>query len=345
MGSGGTWLGINVRSGRLAFLTNLRSLDPIEPTSHNSSASCASRGELVTNFLTGSASPQEYMQSVPGDHYQGFNLVVGHLLTGGDSQVGAFAYINNSPDSGVATSSSGGGGGSSSCGAVAAPAVELLEPGRIYGLSNGRLMEWPKVTSGIRALQELLPRVTQGEPVPYDRIFGELLGDSKRLVPLKTSATGTGPASGSDENAAGAAADIPTGRQHAGDDAVEHLTTTARARGNESVPQDKGEEAKRTGAAVAAANPACGRGDSDSAASIETYDLDGMREGLEHITSGRFVAAVQSPWGLYGTRSQTVIVVWHDGSSEVRERHRRDDGTWGEEVVLFSCCTILLVKN
>ncbi len=40
-------------------------------------------------------------------------------------------------------------------------------------------------------------------------------------------------------------------------------------------------------------------------------------------------------YGPYGTRSQTLAVVWRSGEGEVRERFRRPDGSWGEEVEVF----------
>lgn len=64
---GGTWLGVNAR-GRLAFLTNLRARDPVEPSAHRPSHHAslyrphASRGELPTSFLNGDMEPEEFVK-------------------------------------------------------------------------------------------------------------------------------------------------------------------------------------------------------------------------------------------------------------------------------------------
>lgn len=67
---GGTWLGIT-RSGRMAALTNYR--DPV-----GFRADAPSRGSLVANFLQGTQTAYDYLQSVvPGvAHYNAFNLLV-----------------------------------------------------------------------------------------------------------------------------------------------------------------------------------------------------------------------------------------------------------------------------
>lgn len=40
-------------------------------------------------------------------------------------------------------------------------------------------------------------------------------------------------------------------------------------------------------------------------------------------------------YGPYGTRSQTLIAIWHDGTAEARERHLDPDGQWRDEVFRF----------
>lgn len=67
---GGTWLGVS-RSGRVAALTNYR--DPA-----NFQADAPSRGALVANFLQGSLSAKNYLQSILPSvaSYNGFNLLV-----------------------------------------------------------------------------------------------------------------------------------------------------------------------------------------------------------------------------------------------------------------------------
>ncbi|ASP37750.1 hypothetical protein CHH28_03255 [Bacterioplanes sanyensis] len=68
---GGTWLGIN-RTGRIAMLTNVRTPDPAPEQPR-------SRGELVLQFLAGSAEPQDYLAEIDGAHYGHFNFICGDL--------------------------------------------------------------------------------------------------------------------------------------------------------------------------------------------------------------------------------------------------------------------------
>jgi uncharacterized protein with NRDE domain len=116
--AGGTWLGIT-RDGRWAALTNYRQAKaPKLPA--------PSRGRLVSNYLEGDLSPEDYVHLIGRDagDYNGFNLLVG---------VGASAcYLSNR-------------GG---------PARSVA-PG-VHGLSNHLLdTPWPKVVVGTRALQSL----------------------------------------------------------------------------------------------------------------------------------------------------------------------------------------------
>lgn len=73
--AGGTWLGIT-RSGRFGLLTNYREM------SHHSVAA-PTRGDLVSAYLSGSESAQEYSWQVSqhANAYNGFNLIVGDLAT------------------------------------------------------------------------------------------------------------------------------------------------------------------------------------------------------------------------------------------------------------------------
>lgn len=69
---GGTWLGIT-RTGRFSFITNYR--DP-----KTFKANAPSRGALVSNYLTGTPSAEEYLKSLDNiEQYNGFNLVAGDL--------------------------------------------------------------------------------------------------------------------------------------------------------------------------------------------------------------------------------------------------------------------------
>jgi uncharacterized protein with NRDE domain len=67
----GTWLGA-ARSGRFGIVTNFRELErPAEDA--------PSRGDLVTRFLSGATSPQEYLDDLRNraQRYAGFNLLLG----------------------------------------------------------------------------------------------------------------------------------------------------------------------------------------------------------------------------------------------------------------------------
>ena len=115
--AGGSWLAVH-RRGRFAAVTNFRDADS-PPRGKQS------RGGLVTKFLQGTMTPLEYIESLDGDGYAGFNL----LVYDGDS----LAYFSN-------RSSKHG----------------LLSPG-IYGLGNATLdSTWEKVERGKAGLERLL---------------------------------------------------------------------------------------------------------------------------------------------------------------------------------------------
>jgi uncharacterized protein with NRDE domain len=67
--AGGTWLALH-RKGRFATVTNYRDAEPV-------SAKFLSRGHLVTGFLESDQSPLDYLESIDGSKYAGFNLIVG----------------------------------------------------------------------------------------------------------------------------------------------------------------------------------------------------------------------------------------------------------------------------
>lgn len=117
--AGGTWLAMH-RDGRFATITNFRDAQH-EP------AKFRSRGHLLTEFLLSDASPVDYLESIDGDRYAGFNLIVG------DNE--SLAYSSNR-DQGV----------------------RELGPG-IYGLSNALLdSDWFKVHRAKSALRQLLDK-------------------------------------------------------------------------------------------------------------------------------------------------------------------------------------------
>lgn len=118
LSAGGTWLGIT-RSGRFAALTNVREPDRLPPEN------AISRGHLVTGFLTGEQSPEEYLQQLPGEGYSGFNLICGNHRQ--------IWYASNRQ-----------------------PGITAVTEGA-HGLSNATLnTPWPKVVSGTRALTRAL---------------------------------------------------------------------------------------------------------------------------------------------------------------------------------------------
>jgi uncharacterized protein with NRDE domain len=115
--AGGTWLAVS-RSGRFAAVTNYRDAAA-------SRSGKQSRGHLVTEFLRGDTAPADYVDSVAGKNYTGFNLLVSDGRT--------LAYLSNrSNDFGE------------------------LAPG-VYGLSNATLdTPWEKVERSKQRLRSLI---------------------------------------------------------------------------------------------------------------------------------------------------------------------------------------------
>jgi uncharacterized protein with NRDE domain len=128
---GGTWLAIGP-NGRLAAVTNYR--DGRAPRLGR-----RSRGELVSAFVTGTAPPLGYLESLAPiqSEFDGFNLLVGSLWDG-------IAYFSNRTG-----------------------APQPLAPG-VHGLSNHLLNSaWPKVERGKAGLLDLLA-------APVDRLESAL---------------------------------------------------------------------------------------------------------------------------------------------------------------------------
>jgi uncharacterized protein with NRDE domain len=72
LSAGGTWMGLT-RSGRLAFLTNVRRAEPPDP-------GAASRGRIVTDWLGGiDADAESFWRRVTAQRHNGFNLVFGDV--------------------------------------------------------------------------------------------------------------------------------------------------------------------------------------------------------------------------------------------------------------------------
>ena len=106
------------RNGRFAAVTNFRD-------AHREHAGLQSRGHLITGFLETDAGALDYLESIDGDAYAGFNLLVSDGTTA--------AYLSNR------------GGG-----------LRELPPG-VYGLSNATLDDpWTKVTRSRARLTELI---------------------------------------------------------------------------------------------------------------------------------------------------------------------------------------------
>ena len=115
--AGGSWLAVH-RSGRFAAVTNFRDAD-------HRPARLLSRGQLIVDFLQSTAAPIDFLRTVDGDAYAGFNLLVA------DRQ--SVAYLSNR------------GGG-----------LRLLDGG-IYGLSNATLdTPWHKLRLTRDRLQQLV---------------------------------------------------------------------------------------------------------------------------------------------------------------------------------------------
>jgi uncharacterized protein with NRDE domain len=151
----GTWMGIT-RNGRFAAITNYREV--IAPM-----ADSPSRGHLVADFLTGSASPQRYLDDTlaKADRFSGFNLILG------DTQ--ALYYFGNRDGR-----------------------IRKLEPG-LYGLSNRLLdTDWPKVQKGKRRLAAALGPETKGSSRIEAQSLMRLLQNQEKAPDNQLPQTGVG---------------------------------------------------------------------------------------------------------------------------------------------------------
>jgi uncharacterized protein with NRDE domain len=136
---GGSWLGLR-NDGRFALVTNHRDLR------RSRRDNAPSRGTLISAFLETDIRPDGYVEAIRarGAIFEPFNLIVGDL------ENGAVWYSNVSGES------------------------RLLEPGRIYGLSNAFLdTPWPKVERLRAEMQRAL--ASPGEPAELEaRLFAAL---------------------------------------------------------------------------------------------------------------------------------------------------------------------------
>ena len=149
--AGGTWLGVT-RTGRFATVTNYR-----EPGERLPDA--RSRGELVVDYLTCSASAEDFLVSLQerAQEYSGFNLILG--------TPGAMYYYSNRGAGEIGSVTHLGTAGS----------IHLLDDG-VYGLSNDQLdTPWPKV----RRAKSLFHRAI-GEHGAEPEALLDILSDSRR---------------------------------------------------------------------------------------------------------------------------------------------------------------------
>jgi uncharacterized protein with NRDE domain len=143
--AGGSWMGITQPaveggSSRFAAITNIRA-----PSEHRDDA--PSRGHLVSDYLAGCMTPQEYVSSIreAAAAYNGFNLVLGDR----DTLIWFSNRGGDDPRNG-----------------------QPLEPG-VYGLSNALLdAPWPKV---LKTKAQFASLLCLGAP---EEAFFEMLSDT-----------------------------------------------------------------------------------------------------------------------------------------------------------------------
>jgi uncharacterized protein with NRDE domain len=145
LSAGGTWMGLT-RSGRLAFLTNVRRAEPPDPAA-------ASRGRIVTDWLGGAdADAEHFWRRIAGARHNGFNLVFG--------DVNAQAH----PNGGAQPAPRGGLRWATNAG---------LEPralgAGLHAVSNAALdTPWPKLLLLKTGLAAALARASSGEALVAD---------------------------------------------------------------------------------------------------------------------------------------------------------------------------------
>jgi len=157
IGEPGTWMGLTAE-GRFAALTNYRA-----PSEKRIDA--RSRGELVSAFLRGSATPRDYLDDLAIDTsaYNGFNMLACDMHE-------LWWYSNR----------------------CKSREPQRLKPG-LYGLSNALLdTPWPKVRSRVGALAEALAADT-GLPTASAEPYLQLLADARQAPDWELPATGVAP--------------------------------------------------------------------------------------------------------------------------------------------------------
>ena len=140
----GTWMAMT-KSGKISMLTNYRDPQNIDPKA-------PSRGQLVSDYLVESISPQQYLHDIDtnGKKYNGFNLIVGDADE-------LFYYSNYKAG------------------------VDQIEPG-IHGLSNHLLdTPWPKVEAGKKIFSDLLKNNTVSPEALFKLLYNEERASDERL--------------------------------------------------------------------------------------------------------------------------------------------------------------------
>lgn len=147
----GTWLGMT-KQGRFAALTNFRNPEHMQSGE-------VSRGEIVKTYLTGDASPIDFLASLKKNrkNYAGFNVIVGN-----PDQLIHYNNILNE--------------------------MTEISPGT-HRLSNHTLdTPWPKVVKGKNKLREY---VMNQEDIQPERLF-EIVSDAEKADDKNLPDTGVG---------------------------------------------------------------------------------------------------------------------------------------------------------
>ena len=142
----GTWMGVT-RTGRIAAVTNWTEVSPNGVTD-------LSRGNLVSEFLKGEMTAKDYLETIEGDRYQGFNLIL--------FDAEELVYYSNRTNE-----------------------RRTISPG-IYGLSNTRLGDrWHRVTRGE---QKLASRVEKAKLIDLIEMLFDPHGVEFKAEPEKHNA-------------------------------------------------------------------------------------------------------------------------------------------------------------
>eukprot|EP00887_Chlorella_sp_A99_P005324 scaffold1.g5324.t1 len=264
------------------------------------------RGALAVDWVgaagpAAAAGPLDFLCHICQEPYAGFNLVAGDLFAPGGPQL---AYLSNR-------------------GGDAAP--RLLAPG-VHGISNARLdAGWPKVEAGKRYLRALLDRDA----------FRCAVGGAANITGGSIGGDNEGPASQEtqfqqqqEQQQPDAAQGGPSGGSgdciHAPDPSTGDVGGTARG------AAINGAEGLQ-GVAVPW-EQLFGLLSDDRVLERDPARLPntGYPPEFEALASGVFINRFETLWGDYGTRSQIVLAVGHDGQAELRERYLDEAGAWQE---------------